>query len=233
MKAMMMLGLAVLVGIVAYGFLASSFAPRSVYAATLDSIMTRLQADPEIRAGLEARLRQACSAPVLPQVFCRDAHSRVAFELAQKGAGRLDREAATRRVLLLSSFLVTLDEPACGALGRRDAGGTAGFRAAFERLPVERLRDWEDLAVAAVTAELRGTPAEPLDEQEVAAAQTEFARGLDAQARGRLTAMRIVKNDDRGLSDHEVCWVGRTVYGRIAEMPEPYRSVMAVYLARE
>lgn len=233
MKTLMALGLVVLLAIVAWGMQIGPFTPKTAYAATLERIMTRLKEDPDIRKRLEGRLRESCSAPVLPQVFCREAHFKVGFDLAQKGTGRLDRESATRRVVLLSEFLATVDEAACGALGQKDGGGTAGFRTAFERLSAQRLHEWEDLAVKAVTAELRGTPAEVLGDQEIAAAQAELLKGLDSQTRGRLTAMHIMKKTDQNLSAQDACWVGRTIFGRVAEMPEPHRSIMAIHLARD
>lgn len=233
MRGLLTLGFVLLLVIVAYGHQVGPFAPKTAYALVLDRIATRIKADPEIRGAFESRLRQACSRVVLENVFCSEAYTEVGFELTRKGAARLDRESSAQRLVLMSEFLATLDERSCAALSRVNGGGTANFRAAFERQPAERLQQWEDLAVKALTAELRGTPRVELGEQEVAIAQAELVKGLDSQTRSRILAMSIVKKDDRAMSDAEVCWLSRTVSRRVAELPEPYRSTMAMYFGRD
>lgn len=233
MRALMTLGFAILFGIVVYGLQLGPFAPKTAYALVLDRIAARIKADPEIRGAFESRLRQACSRIVLENVFCSEAYTEVGFDLARRGAARLDRESSARRMVLMSEFLATLDERSCAALVRTHGGGTANFRAAFERQPAERLQEWEDLAVKALTAELRGTPRVELGEQEIATAQAEMMKGLDSPTRSRILAMTIVKKDERSMSDADVCWLTRTVSRRVAELPEPSRSTMAMYLGRE
>lgn len=232
MKPLLTLGFVVLAVVVAAGFGVGPFAPKGPYELALDRITVSIEADPELAPRLHERYRAACSWPsVLATFLCREARGEVDFQLAQKGVPRLDRETQVQRNVFLAELLSTLDDVSCGALGRQE-GGTRGFRAAVGRLPAESVDRLVDLTVAAVAAELRATPPEKLGEPEVAAAQVEFQRGLDKESRSRLIVMSLVPRTAAPMSDADACWVGKTVYGRVAAMPEPHRSVMAVHLAK-
>lgn len=229
MRALLTLGLLALAGLVAYGLRLGPFAPRSGYEAALDRVAERLRADPDLAARFETRIAQACGWPRwLAPLACRGVAGDVGFELAQKGVARLDRETHARRAVILHEVLATVDDRTCAALGRQQ-GGTARFREVVAGLSPASLDHLVELTYLALAAELRGTPGEAPSEQEVAAAQVEFERGLEGPTRSRLFALRVVPGP---MSDADACWLGRAVYARVAAMREPHRSALAAHLAR-
>lgn len=230
MRALLSLGLVVIVGIFVWGFHLGPFAPRDPYDAEVGRVMSRLLADPEVRPALEARIGAACHWPLfLVGLLCPRAAGDVAFELARKGVPRLGREAQVERALLVNEIFASLDEPACGALGRAQ-GIRGNVKQVVGRLSPAVLARLMDLASAVIVAEIRGTPAATLNPREIRAAEADFNSGLDGPTRSRLMALTILPLARSNASDADVCWVVRTVYARVAAMAEPHRSAMALHL---
>ncbi len=228
MSSLLSLTLTLSVTVLAWVFEAGPVASRSPYALAVDRITARVQADSDLAVRFDDRLRRRCRWPRLAwPLVCGAQQQRLGFELAQRGMARLDRTALSRRAVLLSDLLHAADERTCAALGQARRGA-ANFRQAFEALGQAAIEEWVELSVRAIAAELRDTPREAVSQEDVARAQREFLRTLSDHSVARLAR---VPDDDR-VSDADACWIGRTLYTRLAAMPEPYRGILALHLAR-
>lgn len=200
--------------------------PRTPYDVAHDDMMAHLELDPDLGPRWEARVGEVCGFPrLLRSVFCAQAIGDLEFEVSRKGVSRLDRASQVRRIALINELLANGDEATCQAL----AGGEVSpreLRPVFDRLSEESRSALVELTLAAIGAELRGTRTERLDPTDVEAAQRVFDQGLPDKDRGRMFAAFVTRDS---LSRAESCWAGKTIYARIAQMPEPHRGVLAVH----
>jgi hypothetical protein len=84
-----------------------------------------------------------------------------------------------------------------------------------------------DVATKALVAELKQIPPRKLTDGEARQAEAEFRRHLTAQERQRLAAL---PEDERNMSDGDVCWSARLAYEKLPTLSEPHRSAMAILL---
>ena len=227
MSSLLSFTVALSVSVLAWAFGAGPSASESPYARAVDRITARVHADADLAMRFDDRLHGRCRWPRLAwPLVCGAQQQSLGFELAQRGLARLDRAALSRRAVLLSDLLHAADERTCAALGQARRG-TANFRQAFEALGQAAIEEWVDLSVRAIAAELRDTPREAVSQKDIARAQREFARTLSEHS-----VARLAKLPGDGVSDADACWIGRTLYARLAAMPEPYRGILALHLAR-
>lgn len=202
------------------------FGPRTAYDVAHDRIVARLELDADLGPRWEARVSEVCAWPrMLRGMFCAEAIGDLEFDVSRKGVSRLDRDSQVQRIAIINEMIAKGDEATCQAL-TRDEGSSRELRAVFDKLSDESRDAFVEIGVVAIGAELRGTPAERLDSREVEVAQRVFDEGLAQKDRGRMFVAFVTRNS---LSASESCWAGKTIYGRIAEMPEPHRGVLAVY----
>jgi len=149
-------------------------------------------------------------------------------ELAVKGMPRLGDAALLERTVLLSSSLGGLDEATCGAIvvGRYTAEQQ---ERAVANLAPAAVASWLDLELEAARAELLATPEPPVDPRAVQDAMIALFREVPRADVERLRD-GLVKLAQ--AQPAEACWVGRTIYARVAVLGEPHDRVLARMLAR-
>ena len=153
-----------------------------------------------------------------------------AKQLAAKGLHRLDNEALLSRTLIFSKFLSEADIHVCsrlvkGTITAQDIQFLVG------KLDSQSRDLFCDITFAATMAELRQiSPPVSLTESEIEKAFLKLIQSVPEQEADRL--INVFDKIDQA-SDSDVCWLGKTLYGTVNSMEEPYRSHMARALVME
>ena len=153
-----------------------------------------------------------------------------AKQLSVKGLHRLDNEALLSRALIFSKFLSEADIHLCSRLVK---GTITAKEIQFlvGKLDPQSRDLFCDIAFAATIAELRQiSPPISLTESEIEKAFLNLMQSVPEQEADRL--INVFNTIDQA-TDSDVCWLGKTLYGTISAMEEPYRSHMARALVME
>lgn len=153
-----------------------------------------------------------------------------AKQLSVKGLHRLDNEALLSRSLIFSKFLSEADIHLCsrlvkGTITAKDIQFLVG------RLDSQSRDLFCDITFAATMAELKQiSPPVSLTESEIEKAFLNLMQSVPEQEADRL--INVFNTIDQA-TDSDVCWLGKTLYGTVNAMEEPYRSHMARALVME
>jgi len=191
------------------------------YEAAVNKLLARLSAEPEIKDALLTRLRANCS-----KRRCRDEDIQMGAKIAARGVRRLDGPTLVTRARPISVIPKRVDEKSCAAIVR---GSLTATRAALERLESSILDAWMDAALQAGIAELRNVPPQRLTDREVQQAYQQFSSLLTEQ---ELQRFRALPDDESKYSTADTCWGTRLTYEKLAMLPEPHRSVMAIHMVQ-
>ncbi|HET7877038.1 MAG TPA: hypothetical protein VFN71_16060 [Methylomirabilota bacterium] len=187
--------------------------PKTPYEQALERVEARLETIPEWQ-----QVKRSLPAS-------RDEARKAGFELARKGARRLDDNALETRAVVIARLLDVVDETTCAAMAR-GAMPTAGLTAAIAKLDQPTVETWLDLAYEAMVAEMKQKPLppSPSERERAAAVNAMMARmPKDHKATFQSAAIRL----NLGTPDAEACWVAKTLYYYLPNLEEPHRRVLA------
>jgi hypothetical protein len=149
-------------------------------------------------------------------------------ELSNNGIRRLDDESLRKRAVLIGKLYQAADIHSCAQLWQGTAT-TEQVNGLLGTLAPNDIDAWFALSEQAVLAELRSAPAarHPDGAQIDAAIDALLADLPPSQARRLQQTLNATV-----LSDSDACWAGRTFFGNVVALDEPYRSTLLLALVQ-
>ena len=155
------------------------------------------------------------------------------FEIAHNGLKRVDDAVLDRRLDLMIKLVEHVDLPTCAAMARADAAGAKKLAPkilrALENLPAEDIRAFFDLTTKAVEAELNAKPVSSIARSSGDAAMRNLGERFSDDERALL--MRVVGYPNT-VSDSSACWLIKTVFAEIKDMPAKERYTVSRMLTQ-
>jgi hypothetical protein len=147
--------------------------------------------------------------------------------LQRRGLLRLDDNDVRAYFLAFGSMLARVNPATCAAIARGSISPD-GMDVAFTYIPSDQIDGYLRARTRAALAEAAERPVRPLDEQTVEETSQQFLAQFDPEGAQRY--MRINESSDQ-LSDDDLCWIARAMYGGVGTLEEPYGTAWARMLA--
>ena len=155
------------------------------------------------------------------------------FEIAQHGLKRLNDAQLAKWMELVVRMVEHLDERTCAALSRADPSAakalTPKLLLATDKMSSSDIRAYFDLTVKAVEAELNGTAPPEFSKQRAERALRTLVRKFTPEEQAVLVRVSLYPST---ASDASACWIVRTVFAEIMDLPTADRQILSRLFAQ-
>ena len=152
----------------------------------------------------------------------------IGFEISQSGLKRLDDAQLAKWMELNVKLVEFLDERTCATLARADPTAaraqSAKILPAIEKLSSTDIRAYFDLTLNSVTAELNGTPPPDFSKDKAERAMRKLVKKFSPEEQALLLRVSLYPST---ASDSSACWIVKTVFAEIMDLPAEDRRVLS------
>lgn len=207
------IALTVVVVVLAVGLVGNLAKPRSPADQAFEDVGQQLLDDPVFKARYST-------------LTSREDAFKTGTEIVVPGLRRLDDGQLLTYWSVIGDVVGNLDVQSCADLfaGKTDTAHMDAIATALRKLPIERLRQYGSVAVAAALAELHDSPP-PVAAPSADARNAAYAALFDSIQTGRERFVDIAARFSSASADDQ-CWFGRTMTTSALALPGPTRTVV-------
>ncbi|MEP7157197.1 MAG: hypothetical protein ABI905_15560 [Betaproteobacteria bacterium] len=157
----------------------------------------------------------------------------IGFEISQNGLKRLTDADLSRWMELVVKMVEHLDERTCATVARADPAAaraqSAKLLLALEKMSSDDIRAYFNLTLKAVNAELDRTPAPDFSKEKAERAMRKLVRKFNAEEQAVMMRVSLYPST---ASDASACWIVKTMFSEIMDLPAADRQVLSRLFAQ-